>query len=166
MWLVIYSTLSHFFTGTKPINWAMCWTYSPWGFYPWSKLFWNAWKYLENNFHLKLNVNHLLAWRRLIQAAAYWVCSLRANSFNGYLEANCKADRHGFKLKKNKCKQPDLESWKTKRTKPSLHPVNSLCFPSFIFHPMYYSALVPSWKTSWIMVLLWKKPDIRGLQKT
>ena len=137
-----------------------------WGFYPWSKLFWNAWKCLENYVHLNLNVNHLLAWRQLIQATAYWIPSLRASSFNGYLEANGKADRW-IQAQRKQIKAARLGILKN-HEKQSPHSIQWIvpCFFSFIFHPKYYSALGPIGRHLWIMIWLWKKLDIRGLQKT
>lgn len=86
-WRVICATLSSFLTWTEPINRRTVRQHS-WGFCPWSKLSWNAWKYLKSYAHLKMNVNHLLAWRQLIITGQGILHSLTKGQLFQWLSGN------------------------------------------------------------------------------
>lgn len=164
IWLVIYSVLSSFFTWTKPINLTTVRWYW-WGFCPCSKLSWNAWKCLESYGRLKMNVNHLLAWRQL------------SNTGHKHPEFPYVGPTLSMAIWKQIEKQTDMDpsskktngssqTWnpeKPRKTKPSLHSVNNLMFsPFYFFFPFFIPYIALLWYLleethRWFLILLRKK---------
>lgn len=128
--------LPNYFTWTKLYTSELCanltYLMCLWGFYPWSKLFWNAWKYLEGYAHLKINVNHLLAWRQAINTGCRHTEFPHEEptlSMAIWKQIEKQTDMDPSSKKTNVSSQT-RNPGKPRGTKPSLHPANTHMFSS------------------------------------
>lgn len=137
-------------------------------FYPWILVILR--KYMSNAetyVHLNLNVQPSFGLKTVNSlTTTYWIPSLRIQLFQWLSGSKWKSRQTWIQAQR---KQISGQTWNPEKPeKQSSHSIKWIVPLFFLiyFSPIYYSALVPIGRHLWIMIWLWKKLDIRGLQKT